>query len=123
MKYLVLAALGLALSGCTSKPLCEPARTGASAVAEAAKQHLGCTNTAAIKEDLDVLLKDAGVCQSNDIGIKGLVGNLVCAPAVDGFAKEMLKHEKVVKYGCTGGPLLDDAKRKLIEMCKAKFPF
>jgi hypothetical protein len=118
MKY-VFMVLAVFMVGCTSKPLCEPAKSGARLVADAGKQFLGCTHPEEIQADIEKLLVEKKLCDG--ITATSLIGDLICGPAVDGIFGAGLS-TLPAKYGCVGGDgtKLEEFKQKAIELCKSK---
>lgn len=102
--------------------LCDSGKAAATVVAVQITAELSCSNIAAIKASIEEKLISLKVCEKPEekgegIVAKSAVGNLVCGTVVEGlFAGGMSQLPK--EWGCTGGPLLTEAKIKIIEACK-----
>jgi len=114
MKKLMLAT-ALMLTSCTSKdPVCDVAKKVSTVIASEVSTLLECKNQAAIEATIVGVLKDNKVC---DATTSSVIGELLCPTVVSGLMSGALKQIPAA-WQCTGGPLKDTAKDKLIELCR-----
>lgn len=115
------------ITGCTKDEvkgkLCEAGKTAATVVATQLSVELSCSNMEAIKADMEEKLVKANICEKPEEGtvaIKSAVGDAICAPVIEGFFSGAVT-QLPAEWGCTGGPLADEAKAKLIAACSKAF--
>jgi hypothetical protein len=114
MKKLMLAT-ALMLTSCTSKdPVCDVAKKVSTVIASEVSTLLECKNQAAIETTINGLLKDNKVCEAST---QSVIGELICPTLVTGLMTGALKQIPAT-WQCSGGPLKDTAKDKLLELCK-----
>lgn len=104
------------LSGCTEKsPACSIAKTVSTHVTDEVAKQLSCSNKAAIQDAIDLQLAKLRVC--DQVVTKSIIGELVCAPLVDGLLTGALA-KVPADWNCTGGPLKDTLRGQLIDACR-----
>ena len=131
MKLIVAVLMSFTLvlaSGCTKEDakenakavVCETGKAAATIVSVQIAAELSCSNAAAIKATIEEKLMSLKVCEKpeeNAIAAKSVVGNLVCGTVVEGLFVGGMS-QLPTEWGCTGGPLVAEAKAKMIEACQ-----
>lgn len=118
MFLVILSALFL--GACTSQksPVCSVAKVVASHVTDEVAIQLNCSNKDAIKADVDAQLARLKICEKPEA--QSVFAGLVCTPLVDGLLGGAVQKIPAA-WGCSGGPLVEDLKVKLIDACKKAF--
>lgn len=118
MKKLILLALVLTAS-CSKDSLCDTGKVVSGVVAAQVGSQLSCSNIDAVKADIDKQLIKLNVCEEKPVAAvatKGAVGDVICKPLIDALFGAGIS-QIPSEWGCTGGPLADEAKAKLVEAC------
>lgn len=118
---ILLVAFAIATVSCTKDEIkdqiCEAGKVGTAVVAVKLSEELACTNLEAIKVDLEAKLVDLKLCPKVEGLAKSAIGDAICGPMVEGLVGGSLT-QLPAAWGCTGGPLADEVKAKLIAACK-----
>lgn len=116
---LVLGAIIINVTSCTEKsPACAVAKVVGSHVTDEIATQINCSNKDAIKADVDAQLMKLKVCDK--VEASSVFAGLICTPLVDGLIGGAV--QKIpASWGCSGGPLADELKVKLIDACKKAF--
>lgn len=120
----LLISLSLLFTGCTKNSLCDAGKTAGGLISAQVAVSFDCKGVDAIRSDIEAKLVSLKVCEApapapvppSGVEIKSAVGSLVCKAVIDGLAAGLLKSVPS-KWECSGGPLTEEVKTKLLEAC------